>query len=502
MGICPCHRDKTTNETILTLESMQDEHTAVRPAEFEVRTPATDLSGSVGKNQGVPWFLGPVENYYAFGETLCGSESDRFVRACYIGTRQQCIVRMLSKSKNRKALQTHGESLERIAKLHHPFLLKVYEVFQDPRCVYIVYESFHTDLWTYLQSHGRLSQVQAATVLHQVLSALSYTHQQGIIHSQLSLRSIALKAEPTEEAITVKVMGLENVTLPHTTEEIDCIAPEERPSEKTDVWSCGVVLYALLSGKGPFPVSTKRKRNRAIPFPMSEWRGMSPEAMSLILMMLSWRQEDRPPIQQCLTHPWIRELAVTTCVTAKPVRASLAKLKFNEAGSALRDACLRFVINRVLDDSEKAEAATIFQALDQKGEGALTEDSLLRALLRIMPEQKAKERIREVLAGDANADKGIDFSEFLMSSIPKKRLLSDATIRKVFNSLDRDGNRRVSKKELKYFYRANSAPGLELEWPDIARQCFALGKDDMELHEFEELITAERPVIRRGMSFS
>jgi len=95
------------------------------------------------------------------------------------------------------------------------------------------------------------------------------------------------------------------------------IAPEvikKKYNEKCDLWSCGVIMYILLSGEPPF--NDPRADNDAImkkveagkyDIKSGVWSSTSKEAKDLVKKLLTYDPADRIDAEQALAHPWIAD---------------------------------------------------------------------------------------------------------------------------------------------------------------------------------------------------
>ncbi len=110
-----------------------------------------------------------------------------------------------------------------------------------------------------------LSENVAAHIMKQLLSAVAYCHAKKVVHRDLKPENLLLESKAKDAQLKVIDFGTSKVFDPRKkmTDKIGTplyIAPEvlNQPyTEKCDVWSCGVVLYVLLSGKPPFTAPTE-----------------------------------------------------------------------------------------------------------------------------------------------------------------------------------------------------------------------------------------------------
>lgn len=87
--------------------------------------------------------------------------------------------------------------------------------------------------------------------------------------------------------------------------------------EKSDIWSCGVILFLLLSGTAPFNGLTNKNIHERIveghyEMPLERWSHISEEAKALVKKMLEYNPEKRISAADALEHPWIEETARAT----------------------------------------------------------------------------------------------------------------------------------------------------------------------------------------------
>ncbi len=141
------------------------------------------------------------------------------------------------------------------------------------------------ELFDEIKRRSHFSEEDAACVMSQILSAVSYCHERHIVHRDLKPENVLLDRSYDKELV-VKIIdfGTAEAFLPHGQMHqllgtAFYIAPEvlaENYNEKCDVWSCGVILYILLSGTPPFYGHNDEEIMEAIKKARFSYRGRGP----------------------------------------------------------------------------------------------------------------------------------------------------------------------------------------------------------------------------------
>jgi calcium-dependent protein kinase len=102
-------------------------------------------------------------------------------------------------------------------------------------------------------------------------------------------------------------------------------------NEKCDIWSCGVIVYILLSGMPPFNGQSDQeimKKVRIGKFSFSDpcWANISDKAKDLITKLLTYNMDERPSAEDALKHPWITDLS-SQAVDTTVAMGALSNLK-------------------------------------------------------------------------------------------------------------------------------------------------------------------------------
>lgn len=145
-----------------------------------------------------------------------------------------------------------------IARLNHPNIVKVYDIEELYRTVFIIMEYLEGYSLGYLLEHmPRPSFAQILDILLQICSGLEYAHKKGIIHQDIKPDNVLIQPDGQARIVDFGLAtppGSMEMDLPGT---IFYVAPEQihgNPvDERTDIYSLGITAYEMVTGKRPFP---------------------------------------------------------------------------------------------------------------------------------------------------------------------------------------------------------------------------------------------------------
>ncbi|PNH32950.1 hypothetical protein VD0002_g3911 [Verticillium dahliae] len=199
----------------------------------------------------------------------------------------------------------------------HPNVMKVYDIWENRSEIYLVLEYVDKgDLFDYINTNGRLNEEAAMYFFRQIMSAMQHCHAFNICHRDLKPENILLNAE---NQIKIADFGMAAL---HQSEghrlETACGSPHYAAPEllknkhyrgdRADVWSMGVILYAILAARLPFDDPDIRillARTKKGIYEMPEC--LSPEAKDLICRMLQVNPDIRISLKDMWRHPLIRK---------------------------------------------------------------------------------------------------------------------------------------------------------------------------------------------------
>ena len=154
-----------------------------------------------------------------------------------------------------------------VASLSHPNIVSVYDVGYEENMHYIVMEFIEGEsLKEYIKRKGVLKLAEACNIITQILAGVEHAHEHGIIHRDIKPHNILLgvdgRAKVTDFGIAV---GMSDVTMTYNSTSrimgsVHYISPEQVQglpvTDKSDIYSCGVVFYEMLTGRVPYQGET------------------------------------------------------------------------------------------------------------------------------------------------------------------------------------------------------------------------------------------------------
>jgi serine/threonine-protein kinase len=183
-----------------------------------------------------------------------------------------------------------------VAQLSHPNIVSVYDVSKGGDLEYIVMELIDgITLKQYMEKRGQLNWRESLHFITQIMRGLSHAHSRGIVHRDIKPQNIMVLRDGSVKVADFGIACLENSAQTLTQEalgSVHYISPEQARGDRTDarsdIYSAGVVLYEMLTGRLPFEgdsaVSVAIQHLSSIPLAPREINPDIPEQLELICM--------------------------------------------------------------------------------------------------------------------------------------------------------------------------------------------------------------------------
>ncbi|PHZ16459.1 Pkinase-domain-containing protein [Rhizopus microsporus ATCC 52813] len=256
---------------------------------------------------------------YILGRTIGRGASGRVKLGIHKQTGEKVAIKLISRSQL-LASSTTSKSVQRelavLQLLHHPHLVDLHQVLQDTSYVYFVMEYLEGgELFHYLAERGRLQESEARMLFVQLVTALNWCHAHHISHRDLKPENLLLDKD--KQTLKIADFGMAALQPFNTLLKTSCGSPHYASPEivrgkryhgpATDVWSCGVILYAMVTGHLPFDdehmgrLLTKIKTGRYRSLPDY----LSVDIKDLIKRMLVVDPHHRMTMPEIMAHPWL-----------------------------------------------------------------------------------------------------------------------------------------------------------------------------------------------------
>ena len=143
--------------------------------------------------------------------------------------------------------------------MDHQNIVKLYEVYEDDVNFYLIMDLLKGgELFDEIVKRSKFSENDAAEIMYQVFSSVNYLHKKGFVHRDLKPENICLDNDQSIKLIDFgtarkftqgkklrQVIGTPFYMAPE-------IFNEKKYNEKADMWSLGIIMYILLTGKAPY----------------------------------------------------------------------------------------------------------------------------------------------------------------------------------------------------------------------------------------------------------
>jgi calcium/calmodulin-dependent protein kinase I len=202
----------------------------------------------------------------------------------------------------------------------HPNVIRMYDCFKYDGKGYLILQLCRGgSLMQRLREDGEFSDIQAARVVHSVLSALDFIHRLSIIHRDVKADNIMYLTKEDDSPVLLGDFGLAKLVSEGLTDTRVGTKGYQAPqivrghvyNHKCDIWSVGVVAYEILHGKLPFnrKLGEEELYDKMMTSNFAIWDQVSPQAADFIRSCLRPEQDDRPEARELLKHPWLAQFS-------------------------------------------------------------------------------------------------------------------------------------------------------------------------------------------------
>lgn len=257
--------------------------------------------------------------------------------AVHIETGKHYATKVISKKlmKGREHMVKNEIAVLKRVSQGHKNILTLVDYFETPNNLYLVTDLARgNELFDRIYNKGSFYESDAANIIRSIVSGVAYLHSHGIVHRDLKPENLLFHTPEEDSDLLIADFGLSRIIdeekfrmLTTTCGTPAYMAPEifqkSGHGKPVDVWAIGVICYFLLCGYTPFDRDSSAEEMQAILAcdyafePEEYWQDVSDNARDFISGCLQIDINKRMTSDQCLAHPFLKEIKEVNEETAK-----------------------------------------------------------------------------------------------------------------------------------------------------------------------------------------
>lgn len=388
------------------------------------------------------------------------------------------------------------KEIQVLSQIDHPNIIKLYEYFVAEDSYYVIVELARgCELMEILMHLNHYSENQAAIIMEQLFSCVSYLHSKGIIHRDLKpenimmessnigdlniklidfgsaycISSLDINIERNEQTDKNQIYDFNNFNFNDLHKKLKLkigtpfyMAPEVIEGSydnKCDMWSLGVIMYILLCGEPPFFGEDDYETFQLIKIGKYStsgkiWDSVSKHAKTLLSKLLQKDPKKRINASEALSDPWILNFAKNYKNDSEEVINSLqiqTNIQKFSSTQKLQQAILSYLIHNFSSNENCKELKKIFKKMDTSGDGRLSYDELKAGVNKYFLGFNLNDEEFPEYAKSLDKDRSgyIEYEEFLSAFINKEYLVTEKNLNSAFLHFDKDRSGKLSLFEIK-----------------------------------------------------
>ncbi|KAL1023176.1 hypothetical protein UPYG_G00037320 [Umbra pygmaea] len=259
-----------------------------------------------------------IEEFYTMGPELGRGATSVVFRTEEKQTQKPYAAKVLKKTIDKKIVRTEIGVLLRLS---HPNIIRLKEIFETETDIALILELVTGgELFDRIVERGYYSERDAAHVIKQILEAVAYLHENGVVHRDLKPENLLYADLSLDAPLKIADFGLSKIIDEQVTMKTVCGTPGYCAPEilrgnaygpEVDMWSVGVILYILLCGFEPFfdPRGDQYMYSRILncdyEFVSPWWDEVSLNAKDLVSKLIVLDPLKRLTVKAALEHPWV-----------------------------------------------------------------------------------------------------------------------------------------------------------------------------------------------------
>ena len=359
-----------------------------------------------------------------------------------------------------------------LKQIDHPNVVKIFEFYNSEDAYYLITEYCEGgELFKIISDKKKLTEIQCAYIMYQVLSAIKYCHKLKIMHRDLKPENILIyKHNKEKDYYDVKIcdFGTSQIFKRGEWQSQPCgsvyyVAPEvinKKYNSKCDLWSVGVIMFMLLSNKAPFGGKNDRDILRNVisgSYNKGFLQNCSETTLDLISKLLNKDYKTRINADQAMNHEFFTQFNIKELVNdikdEEIIKKLIHNLKNYKCESILQETALAYLVHNYPDLEEVENACKLFNKIDINGDGKITSAILYKGICQYCEGNPEKEILEIFDKLDRDHNNYIGYEEFIRAAVDKSIFLDETVLKFAFKYFDTNNSGEITYESIKSIFK-------------------------------------------------
>ena len=368
-----------------------------------------------------------------------------------------------------------------LKKLDHQNIVKIFEFYSDSNNYYLIMEYCPGGDLFDLMKKSIFNEAQVACIMYQILSAVNYCHKMKIMHRDLKPENILITKVEKNGIVRIKICDFGTSQIfnlgdiqKNVIGSLYYIAPEvfnKNYDFKCDLWSCGVIMYILLTKNVPFNGENKDEIKTQIlkeNYNEEFLKGYSKDSIELIDCLLEKKARRRINAEKALEYNIFKFYNCKNIINKirdeNKIKNFIENIRKYKSKSILQETILSYLIHNYFDLEDVQDAAKLFSLFDENSDGRITLNELYDGMMAISGNAELSKEVVSIFNNlDTDQNNYIDFEEFLKASVDKRIFLNDNIIKFAFNYFDKNKKGEILFEDIEEIFKDNVKSKEDLE---------------------------------------